>query len=429
MEGSTPDSFLVTGSPAGAAIDPAAFCGVAARMLAAGGRANITALLILLSQALCADVELREPDRGGGGGPAGWTSSAPPPSIPRPRIRSATGVCSGAAPGAGTGISIDLPVRSRGIALAVLSIEPSSGGIPEAWVSATGPLTVVADLLALALSAEPTVAPSGVAPSGVAPSGVAPSGVAAGPTPAHTRAVAAAWFECDERDRADLAGHLHDGLVQSLIAARYLLDLAVKARPDGAQPWLATLRESLQEALADGRGLMTSLQPRTRHERGLRLALDELCAGSRFPVTLVAAPEHPEVTPQLSPVVAAAAYRFAQAAVADLQARGATAAEVRLTYRIDGLTLDVVPGGGADGRSSALLGSEPGAALERWARRLDLLGGRIVLDPAAAQLCFGAADGEAAPPGAAAAAVRPTVRPTAGSASPTRTPLSAGSTT
>ncbi len=423
MEGSTPSGPFDVGQTADRAVDPASFCGIAARMLAAGGRANIPPVLILLSQALRADVELQELE------PSASPEAVAAPgasrsAIPQPRIRSTVDISVGAVPGVVAGVPMDLPVRSRGVIVAVLSVEPSVTGIPDAWA---GTLATVADLLALTLAAEPVGSPASEPPASAG-------------RPAHAREVAEAWFDFDEGDRADLAGHLHDGLVQSLIAARYLLDLAARAQPDGPQPWLATLRESLHDALADGRGLLTSLQPRTRHERGLRLALDEFCAGSRFPATLVAPPDHPEVTPQLSPVVAAAAYRFAQAAVADLRGRGAAAAEIRLAYTSDtdggGLCIDVVPRPGPDGHLPELHSPDPGLALERWARRLDLLGGRIVLDPEAAHLCFAAADGAPAPVQEAAAdrtagaftADALTADTAVPSASSTRTPLSAGRT-
>jgi hypothetical protein len=436
VEGSISDAGPQSGAGADRAVDPNAFCGVAARMLAAGGRANIPSVLILLSQALRADVELQEPEGGSGFVPEGPADpddpGAPRSAIPQPRIRSTVDISVGAVQGAVGGVPIDLPVRWRGAVIAVLSVEPSVTGVPDAWAGTPGPLGTVADLLALTLAAEPADTTDGVV--------VAERRATDTPSQhRQARAVAEAWFDYDEHDRAELAGQLHDGLGQSLIAARYLLDLAAQSQPDGAQPWLATLRESLQEALADGRGLLTSLQPRTRHERGLRLALEEFSERSRFPVTLIAPQDHQHAVPQLSPVVAAAAYRFAQSAVADLRQRGASAAEVRLAYEPHGhgveLSVDVAPAAAPGGVTTAPSG-EPGLALERWARRIDLLGGRIVLDPDSAHLCFGTADGEATASearGSAATDTRGSAAPdtrgsAAPSASPIRTPLSAGRT-
>ena len=331
-------------------VDPAAFCGVAARMLAAEGRAGIPAVLALLGQALRAEVDLLE---------AGTTRSA----IPRPRLRrvSPQWQVPQVAP-------IDLPVRSRDVVLAVLSIEPSLG-LPATWTVVPGPLATLADLLALTLSAGP-----------------GPDSIS------DVRSTSQHWFEADELDRVELAGHLHDGLVQSLVAARYLLDLAASTWPDGPQPWLEAVRESLQAALSDGRTLLSAVQPRTRDGRGLRAALSELCTKSPVPVELLTAGGADlDLDPPLSPVAAAAGFRFVQAALVDLIARGSDAAEVRLAYGPSGLSIDVQ----AIGERPAWP-DEPHATMRRWAARIDLLGGSTLLQPASAHLRFGAADGEPA---------------------------------
>jgi signal transduction histidine kinase len=331
-------------------------------------------VLALLSRALRAEVGLEQlvlgdsPD-----------SAASRGAIPQPRIRSTVDVSIGARTDPASGAlstrtsarPIDLPVTSRGVVLAVLSIEPSPAGLPGAWAASPASLGMIADLLALALT---SASDAGEQQPGN-----------------DTQAVAETWFEYEERDRAELAGHLHDGLVQSLIAARYLLDVAAAAQPDGPQPWLATLRESLLEALADGRGLLHSLQPRTKHGRGLRVALEDYSATSRFPVRLCAADPRIESTPQLSPVVAAAAYRFAQAAVSDLRTRGADSAEVELGFGADGLSLDVHPGAKGE------VDQESGLSLKRWANRIELLGGDVQLQPGSAHLRFTVADEELAP--------------------------------
>ena len=331
-------------------VDPAAFCGVAARMLAASGRDSVPAVLTLLGQALRADVRLLE---------AGATRSA----IPLPRYRALSDVSlTLVAP-------IDLPVRARDTVLAVLSIEVPPGGLPPAWTEVPSPLSTIADLLALTLSAgaEPDAAKD-------------------------VTSTARAWFNLDELDRTELAGELHDGLVQSLVAARYLLDLASSTWPGGPQPWLEAVRESLQAALVDGRGLLTSVQPRTRHGRGLRLALEELCAGSRIPVELKAIDAAADTAPLLTTIEAAASYRFVQAAIADLHARGGDAAEIRLAHGSNGLSIDVAAIG-----DKPAWPDEPGEIMKRWGTRIELLGGSVLLQPASAHLRFESADGEPAP--------------------------------
>ncbi len=331
-------------------VDPAAFCGVAARMLAAGGRDSVPALLTLLSQALSADVDLME---------AGSTRAA----IPRPRLhRAAPDVI-----GLDVPAPIDLPVRARDTVLAVLAIQPSPDGLPDAWTVSPGPLGTIADLLALALSAN-----------------------GGSEDISDVQAATQTWLALDEADRADVAGELHDGLVQSLVAARYLLDLAATTWPGGPMPWLEAVRESLAAALVDGRTLLSTVQPRTRNGRGLRVALEDLCAGYRVPVSIQVAEAAPDAFTPPTPVMNAAGYRFVQAALADLVHRGADAAEVRFACGPGGMSIDVCAVG-----DRPAWPDDPGESIQRWATRIEFLGGTVLLQPAAAYLRFGPADEEA----------------------------------
>ncbi len=335
-------------------VDPAAFCGVAARMLAESGRDALAPVLTLLGQALQANVDLLE---------AGTTRAA----IPRARSRAA-------APDSvdlSTAAPIELPIRARGNALAVLSIEPNTASLPPAWTTSPGPLGTVADLIALVLSA------GSESPAG-----------------SEVKAAARTWFDLDEQDRKQLAGDLHDGLVQSLVAARYLLDLAASTWPDGPLPWLEAVRESIQAALGDGRALLKSVQPRVRAAAGLRVALEDLCAGAAVPTELHSvAPTEPSTEqtgePAPAPVAAAAAYRFVQAALSDLRERGAEAVEVRLSSGPSGLSIDVSAVG-----DRPAWPDEPGDGIRRWVTRVELMGGTVLLQSASAHLRFGAADGE-----------------------------------
>ncbi|MDT7555371.1 MAG: hypothetical protein QOI16_3992, partial [Pseudonocardiales bacterium] len=113
-------------------VDPTVFYGVAARMLAAGGRDSVPTVLMLLGQALRADVSLQE---------SGPTRSA----IPLPRLRRAAEDIIGLDVPA----PIELPISSHGVVLAMLTIEASPQGLPTAWTVSPGPLSTIADLLAL----------------------------------------------------------------------------------------------------------------------------------------------------------------------------------------------------------------------------------------------------------------------------------------
>jgi signal transduction histidine kinase len=321
-------------------------------MLAEDGRDALAPVLTLLGQALSASVDLLE---------AGTTRAA----IPRPRLRAA-------APDEvdlSTAAPIDLPIRARGAVLAVLSIEPSTATLPPAWTRSPGALGTVADLIALTLSAGAESNAAG-----------------------DVKAAARTWFDLDEQDRQQLAGDLHDGLVQSLVAARYLLDLAGSTWPDGPLPWLEAVRESIQAALADGRGLLKAVQPRVRAAQGLRVALEDLCAGAPIPTELhatAAAATPGEQAGDPAPVAAAAAYRFVQAALTDLMARGAEAVDVRYASGPSGLSIDVSAVG-----DRPAWPDEPSDGIRRWVTRVELMGGTVLLQSASAHLRFGAADGE-----------------------------------
>ena len=151
--------------------------------------------------------------------------------------------------------------------------------------------------------------------------------------------------------------------------------------------WLEAVREGLAAALSDGRALLTNVQPRTRRGRSIRAALEELTDSYRIPVQLHLAEAVAEPYAPPTPMVNAAAYRFVQAALADLVARGGDAAEVSLSSGPGGLSIDVC----AIGERPAWP-DEPGEALRRWATRVELLGGSALLQPASAHLRFGPAD-------------------------------------
>ena len=330
-------------------VDPAAFCAVAARMLAESGRDALAPVLALLGQALRANVDLLE---------AGTTRAA----IPRPGR--------GAAPDSvdlSTAAPIDLPVRARGTVLAVLSIEPITACVPAVWTKSPGPLGTVADLIALTLSAGSEPDAGG-----------------------DVKAAARTLFDLDEQDRKQLAGDLHDGLVQSLVAARYLLDLAASTWPDGPLPWLEAVRESIQAAMVDGRGLLNSVQPRVRAGRGLRVALEDLCAGAPIPTELHAPDAAADLQPvcRPAPVAAAAGYRFVQAAcstsrlAAPRPSTCATLGPERTLSRRFGRRRPPRLAGRARRRHPSL------------GTRVELMGGTVLLQSASAHLRFGAADGE-----------------------------------
>jgi two-component system NarL family sensor kinase len=79
--------------------------------------------------------------------------------------------------------------------------------------------------------------------------------------------------EADDRHNRELAEHLHDGPLQTLLAARLELDEVRERHPD---PALDVLRTALHEAAAGLRSTVTELHPQVLAQLGLTPAVQEL---------------------------------------------------------------------------------------------------------------------------------------------------------
>jgi len=185
---------------------------------------------------------------------------------------------------------VELPVAGRGRTYGALLVETS--GVTAAD-DAIELLQGTADALALALAAAPRL---------------------------DRAAAVAALLRLEEDERGELAHHLHDSLVQSLVAARYLADLAHRSHQSaGAQDDpTAAVQEAVQAALRDGRHLLAHLRPQVRDGRALAAALRGLLPSTDADRVVVL----PAVPDPLPATVGAAAFRFVQAAVNDLLERG-----------------------------------------------------------------------------------------------------------
>lgn len=209
--------------------------------------------------------------------------------------------------------------------------------------------------------------------------------VAAAPPTSQASASSAALARLlvlEEEERGALAGLLHDGPVQDLVATRYLADLAGLAlrRRDGGtnidlagfEDRISALRAGAQDALAGTRRMLGSLTARCLDGTGLPGALAAAAAGageSGLAVTLVAADPALEVLP---PGTAVLAWRMVQAVLTDCAARGAAKADV--AARCEGgellLTLST--------RCSPNLDSP---AVAPWTARVGIFGGSTATGP------------------------------------------------
>lgn len=186
----------------------------------------------------------------------------------------------------------------------------------------------------------------------------------------------------EERERGALAGALHDGPIQDLVATRYLADLAAVALRrqagseviDLADPLsrAVAVRDASQEALVAARRVLSSLTARCLDGTGLPDALTAAAAAAGQIGLTVALVVQTEQIDALPPAVAVVAWRLTQALLADLAGRGATVATVEAHRVGDVLRISV----------TAPLSSGLGApAVARWVDRAALFGGSIDSEP------------------------------------------------
>ena len=177
----------------------------------------------------------------------------------------------------------------------------------------------------------------------------------------------AALLSAAEADRDELADALHDGPVQSLLAARYAADAALRSAPDErSAAALAGVRDAVQEAVVAVRRTLGHLRPRATGAGGLAEALHDLSGRLEEeggPALTLALDE--AAADAVAPAVAQLLYRVVQA----VSAGAAGPVRVRLR-RHDA----------ARGPARALLELDGGSALatpERWALKARALGGDL----------------------------------------------------
>ena len=177
-----------------------------------------------------------------------------------------------------------------------------------------------------------------------------------------------------DADLDALADRLHDGVLQTLVVARYACDAVVR----GADPELA--RAAVQDALVALRHEVWSLRPRA--ESGLVAALEDLSAQragrpGQGPLQFAL---DADVATELPPAARALAYRLVQAVLVQAAttqtamtqtAPPQTALPVRLTRAGPYASLEV---------------DAPLAEPCGWALRAEALGGRLLAEPASTRL-------------------------------------------
>jgi signal transduction histidine kinase len=178
------------------------------------------------------------------------------------------------------------------------------------------------------------------------------------------------FIDATEREREQLAGELHDGPLQSLVAARYVTDMAGLAVRDGS---FDEARQGVQDGLVSARRALWQLRPHAADGIDLAGALHNLggqlgeSAGLRVTVS---SEDLPAVIP---PSIGSAAFRLVQEMLrTSALERAATAATV--AAEVDGGVLVVTV---TDDGVGQVVEVAPGLA--RWREWVSLLGGDVRL--------------------------------------------------
>jgi signal transduction histidine kinase len=187
---------------------------------------------------------------------------------------------------------------------------------------------------------------------------------------AERRRLVAHFIDATERERAELAGQLHDGPLQSLVAARYVTDMAGMALRDGT---FDEARRGVQAGLVDARRALWQLRPHAADGADLAGALASLgeklgeATGLRVSLDASALPA------QTPPSVASAVFRLVQEMLsASVRERAATKATVSAEVDGDMLVVTVTDDG-----VGQVVEVPPGLA--RWREWVSLLGGEVRL--------------------------------------------------
>lgn len=183
-------------------------------------------------------------------------------------------------------------------------------------------------------------------------------------------------MQADERTNRELAEHLHDGPLQTLLAARLELDEVRERAPD---PALDMVYAALNETAAGLRSTVTALHPQVLAQLGLTPGVRELLRQyqSRGDFTVVA-----ELEDVGKPVSQALLYRAARELLANVTKHaGATEVTVRLLRSGDRVMLTVADDG--EGFEPSIVDqrvAEGHIGLASLQARFDSMGGAMTID-------------------------------------------------
>ena len=185
--------------------------------------------------------------------------------------------------------------------------------------------------------------------------------------------------EATDAERRRIERNLHDGTQQRLVSIAMslgLLESKLPADPGGAAPIVHEARSALSLALEELRELSQGIHPTILVERGLPVALDELCRRAGLPAHLRVA-----LDTRLPDQVESAAYYLASEALSNA-AKHSHGSEVRIDVEYDGRTLKLeIADDGIGGAAIGGVGGpdDSGSGLRGLADRVEALGGRFTV--------------------------------------------------
>jgi two-component system NarL family sensor kinase len=190
------------------------------------------------------------------------------------------------------------------------------------------------------------------------------------------RRLVAESMQADERTNRELAEHLHDGPLQTLLAARMELDEVRERMPD---PSLDMVHAALNDTAAGLRSTVTALHPQVLAQLGLTPGVRELLRQyeSRGDFTIDA-----ELEDVGKPASQALLYRAARELLANVNKHaGASAVTVRMFRRGHRVLLTVADdGAGFEPSIVDARVAEGHIGLASLQARFDSMGGTMVID-------------------------------------------------
>ena len=177
--------------------------------------------------------------------------------------------------------------------------------------------------------------------------------------------------EATDAERRRIERNLHDGTQQRLVSIAMSLGLLESKLPrdrDDAAPIVREARTALALALEELRELTQGIHPTLLIERGLPVALEELCRRAGLPAHL-----NVDLDVRLPDQVETAAYYFASEALSNA-AKHSHGNEIRVGVAYDGrtLTVDIADDGIGGASVGGWTGS--GSGLRGLADRVEALG-------------------------------------------------------